>query len=92
MKTLIYILASTWFFTHFEPIKNVIDNLWVDIRSKLLQKPQGILFHSLDIIYRVITCWQCLAFWVTLTVTFNAFEAFIVSLIAWFIHAIVNRD
>jgi hypothetical protein len=74
----IYILTAcltiSWFITAQENIQEMFDKLFTYVLPKNF---------ITNVIYTILGCWTCLAFWVTFAVTLDFIDATIVSLIAF---------
>ena len=89
---IIKLTAFTWFFTTLEPLQEFIQNRLLTLKSYLLNNKKGsVVIFFTDVVLEMLTCWQCLAFWLTFTVTFELFTACITSLIAWILSTLLKQ-
>ena len=70
----IYLIV--WFLTNFEPLTEMIDNLWNKLPSKVTK------LKVVDYLYIGIGCQKCLTLWVTLLITGNIFLAIFMAMLA----------
>lgn len=89
---IIKLTAFTWFFTTLEPLQMFIQNKCMTLKSYLLNNRKGsIAIFFTDVLTEILTCWQCLAFWLTFAVTFELFTSCITSLIAWILSTLLKQ-
>lgn len=62
------LLLIAWFVTHFEPVQELLQKLY--------------LINRIEKLVDVITCFKCLSFWLVLIGTWDVFLAIVASLIA----------
>ena len=79
MINVIYCILVAWFITDFKPIQKII-NMLVDKTKKEWVKE---LLYSLS-------CWKCMAFWITLTITQTAIYAIAAAFIAYLTSLILD--
>lgn len=72
----IKIYLIVWLWCSFEPLSELIDNLWNKLPSNVTK------WRLVDYLYIGIGCSRCLCFWVTLILTGNIFMAIFLSMIA----------
>ena len=70
----IYLIV--WFLTNFEPLTELIDNLWNKLPSNVTK------WRLVDYLYIGIGCSRCLCLYVTFILTGNIFMAIFLSMIA----------
>jgi hypothetical protein len=80
MIILIKIFLITWLITSFEPLQDVLTNLFDKIYQRTNKNPLKRIYDSL---YTILTCQKCLSFWTTLIITQNIFMACGVSFVAF---------
>lgn len=76
LATKVFLIA--WFITHFEPLQERIERLY--------------LIKRLELLVDVLTCFECLSFWSVLIITWNVYYAIFASLIAYLYDSISERD
>ena len=72
------VFLIAWFITHFEPLQERIQRLY--------------LIKRLELLVDVLTCFKCLSFWSVLIVTWNVYYAIFASLTAYLYDSISKRD
>lgn len=72
----IQIYLAVWLFTNFEPLTDLIDNLWDKLPPNITR------YRAVDYLYILIGCSRCLSLWVTLLLTGNIFMAIFLSMVA----------
>lgn len=72
MMIILYIYFSCWFFTSFEPLQELINQIFQRIK----------LNNFTNMIWIILGCQKCLTFWLTLLLTLNPLTAFILAAIA----------
>ena len=80
MELAIRLFLLAWFFTHFEPIKDQITDLYSKYFGTWLQ--QG---------FEILSCFRCLSFWIVLIGTFDPFYAVGASFIATIYQDVIER-
>ena len=78
MVVALKVFLITWFITHFEPIRDRLERLY--------------LIKRLEKVLDIVTCFKCLSFWSVLIVTWNVYYAIFASLIAYLYDSITERD
>ena len=71
MELAIKLFLCSWFITHFEPIKEHLDNLY--------QKYWG---TWIGVGFDILTCFKCLSFWLIFLFTLDPFYAMAGSFLA----------
>lgn len=84
---MINIIALSWFIAYFEPLQRLIDNL-ANIAYVRASKNVRDVINAL---HTALGCMKCLSFWITLTVTFDFFQAALTALIAYTIQLCLQR-
>jgi hypothetical protein len=74
----IKIFLIAWFITHFEPIRDRLERLY--------------LIKRLEKVIDIVTCFKCLSFWSVLIVTWNIYYAIFASLTAYLYDSITERN
>jgi hypothetical protein len=74
----IKVFLIAWFITHFEPIRDRLERLY--------------LIKRLEKVIDIVTCFKCLSFWSVLIVTWNVYYAIFASLTAYLYDSIAKRD
>jgi hypothetical protein len=74
----IKVFLIAWFITHFEPIRDRLERLY--------------LIKRLEKVIDIVTCFKCLSFWSVLIVTWNVYYAIFASLIAYLYDSITERN
>jgi hypothetical protein len=74
-EPIVLALLLSWFINRFEPIE---EGLTLLIEAS--EKPK--LTKALKVLYNVLTCMTCTAFWITLFLTFNIALAIAAGIIA----------
>ena len=72
------VFLITWFITHFEPLQERIERLY--------------LIKRLEKLIDILTCFKCLSFWSVLIVTWNVYYAIFASLTAYLYDSITERN
>ena len=72
----IQIYLVVWFITNFEPLNDLIDNMWNKLPTKITD------YKLVDYLYIGIGCQKCLTLWITLLMTGNIFISLFLSMIA----------
>ena len=72
------VFLITWFITHFEPLQERIERLY--------------LIKRLEKLIDILTCFKCLSFWSVLIVTWNVYYAIFASLTAYLYDSIAERN
>jgi hypothetical protein len=78
MVVALTVFLIAWFITHFEPIRDRLERLY--------------LIKRLEKVIDIVTCFKCLSFWSVLIVTWNVYYAIFASLIAYLYDSITERD
>ena len=78
MVVALKVFLIAWFITHFEPIRDRLERLY--------------LIKRLEKVIDIVTCFKCLSFWSVLIVTWNVYYAIFVSLIAYLYDSITERN
>jgi hypothetical protein len=78
MVTALKVFLIAWFVTHFEPIRDRLERLY--------------LIKRLEKVIDIVTCFKCLSFWSILIVTWNVYYAIFASLIAYLYDSIAERN
>jgi hypothetical protein len=78
MVVALKVFLIAWFITHFEPIRDRLERLY--------------LIKRLEKVLDIVTCFKCLSFWSVLIVTWNVYYAIFASLIAYLYDSIAERD
>jgi hypothetical protein len=74
----IKIFLIAWFITHFEPIRDRLERLY--------------LIKRLEKVVDILTCFKCLSFWSVLIITWNVYYAIFASLTAYLYDSIAERN
>ena len=72
----LFLTAAAWFWCNFEPLHAFIDKVFDLLWIKSSVKTRDFL----SFIHNALSCPQCVGFWLTLILTNNLFESFVVSL------------
>jgi hypothetical protein len=72
------VFLIAWLITHFEPLQERIQRLY--------------LIKRLELVIDIVTCFKCLSFWSVLIVTWNVYYAIFASLTAYLYDSITERD
>ena len=78
MVVALKVFLITWFVTHFEPIRDRLERLY--------------LIKRLEKVIDIVTCFKCLSFWSVLIVTWNIYYAIFASLTAYLYDSIAKRN
>ncbi len=78
MVVALKIFLIAWFITHFEPIRDRLERLY--------------LIKRLEKVIDIVTCFKCLSFWSVLIVTWNVYYAIFASLMAYLYDSITERN
>ena len=78
MVTALKVFLITWFITHFEPIRDRLERLY--------------LIKRLEKLIDILTCFKCLSFWSVLIITWNVYYAIFASLTAYLYDSIAERN
>jgi hypothetical protein len=71
------VFLVAWLITHFEPLQERIERLY--------------LIKRLEMLVDILTCFKCLSFWSVLIVTWDVYFAIFASLTAYLYDSITER-